>query len=668
MSQVPALYVPGSSFAALAELPILTNGLPGPQLDGEFTRLGASVNQTIGRLSELQQDDGGLRQNTVTLASLSPEVLNVIISTGITARTWRAGAEFSPGDLVSSPIPPDLIVSGTISPDFNGPLYEFGELDGKPAFSTNGEPTAPAAGRWVTVRWGSGLGAWVASVCIDGSIDPSGPWASTGDVATPDLAATWVAFGGSLTGAFAVTAPSGGVTLGTYLCIEAHTASNDFPSDAPKWALIAAPPLAGALVVDEFTGDGSQTAFVLSVDPLTKTNTQVYVDGFYIHKDAYSLSGTTILFGIAPLNGDLIEVVSGVPTASTVVTVSDGGITPEKLAAGAVTADKIAAGAVGPDALANLSVGTSKLATGAVTPEKIAAFGITADKIGPGAVTAGKLAPSAVASGNIAPNAVTPDKIPNSSITGAKLASGPLPLNGEPTADSHAATKLYTDGKAGEAAAAAVAPVAAAKANKAGDTFTGPIVLGTAPLEIPAGTAPIFGARAFAKITPYFGGGLTSAYKVGTFIRDGAGTITVTITAHGLRTGDAIFLDFASAATDGLFSVTKLTDNTFTVPQAGGVTGSLAVTARLFRIAAGKNISSVTTSDGGADHLVCNFTLPMPSADYTLQATVGYLASAGMSVANEDATIGTQINTAGQCFIFIHGNTSPRQVNVTVFA
>ena len=666
MSQFPATYIPGSSFTALAELPILTNGLPGPQLDGEFTRMGLSVNQTIGRLGELQQDDGRLRQSSVNLASLNAEVLAILAAGGVTPRVLTEGEQYSPGDLISNPWD-SLTITGSFSPDLPESL-PFRGLDDNgfiffsdaPAFIEDQDFTRVyrIGDRWRIHRWQSGASG------------PSQGWMSAaGDEASPDIAVSWEpdpdtnieVTGEPIIGAITRT-------LGTYLCISQHNTYGGFAFNAPRWALIAAPPQAGILTTDEFTGTGAQTAFVLSVTPITKDNTQVFIDGLYVHKDAYTLSGTTVLFGIAPLNGELIEVISGTPTASTVVTVTDGSITAAKLAANAVTAAAIAAGAVGVDELANLSVTTSKLAAESVTAEKLANFSISPDKLAPNSVTAGKIAAGAVASASLAPNSVTADKIPNSSIPGSKLATGPLALNGEPTAAAHAATKLYVDGAALSAAAAAAAPVSAAKANKAGDTFTGPLVLGTAPLEIPAGTAPVFGARAFAKITPYYSGGLTSAYKVGTFIRDGAGTITVTITAHGLRTGDAIFLDFASGATDGLFSATRLTDNTFTVPQAGGVTASLAVTARLFRIASGKNISSVTTSDGGADHLVCNFTVPMPSADYTTQATVGYLLSAGMSVANEDANLGTQMNTAGQCFIAIHGNTSPRQVNVTAFA
>ena len=62
---------------------------------------------------------------------------------------------------------------------------------------------------------------------------------------------------------------------------------------------------------DEFTGDGSTTAFTLTVDPNHEDNTMVYINGVYQEKATYSVSGTTLTFSTAPANGVSIEVVSG---------------------------------------------------------------------------------------------------------------------------------------------------------------------------------------------------------------------------------------------------------------------------------------------------------------------------------------------------------------------
>jgi hypothetical protein len=81
-----------------------------------------------------------------------------------------------------------------------------------------------------------------------------------------------------------------------------------------------------------------------------------------------------------------------------------------------------------------------------------------------------------------------------------------------------------------------------------------------------------------------------------TYARTG-NVVTVTKSAHGLQTGDSIGLSFAAAsgtaATDGNYIVTKLTDNTFTVTDINsGTVAALTACAyasrwiMTFRIAA----------------------------------------------------------------------------------
>ncbi len=74
--------------------------------------------------------------------------------------------------------------------------------------------------------------------------------------------------------------------------------------------------------------------------------------------------------------------------------------------------------------------------------------------------------------------------------------------------------------------------------------------------------------------------------------------VTVTKNAHGLQTGDTVGLSFAAgtggAATDGNYTITKLTDNTFTVTDlnSGNITAGANCTyasrwIMTFRITAG---------------------------------------------------------------------------------
>ena len=172
--------------------------------------------------------------------------------------------------------------------------------------------------------------------------------------------------------------------------------------------------------LNEFSGNGSTTAFTLSADPGTENNTQVYIDGVYQEKGTYAVSGTTLTFSTAPPNGTSIEVMAF--SASSVGVVADGsittakladstgssdGVTTAKIATDAVTQAKIADDAVGADQLASNSVvtasivdstgssdgiTTAKIATDAVTTVKITDLNVTTAKIADNAVTLAKMA------------------------------------------------------------------------------------------------------------------------------------------------------------------------------------------------------------------------------------------------------------------------------------
>jgi len=65
----------------------------------------------------------------------------------------------------------------------------------------------------------------------------------------------------------------------------------------------------GVIARDGFTGNGSTTAFVLSMSITNENATQVYIDGVYQSKDNYTTSGSTLTFSTAPPNGASVEVV-----------------------------------------------------------------------------------------------------------------------------------------------------------------------------------------------------------------------------------------------------------------------------------------------------------------------------------------------------------------------
>ena len=71
-----------------------------------------------------------------------------------------------------------------------------------------------------------------------------------------------------------------------------------------------------------------------------------------------------------------------------------------------------------------------------------------------------------------------------------------------------------------------------------------------------------------------------TVFKTGTYARLAASTtVTVTITAHGLETGDRVFMDFTTGtAVDGVYAITKTNANVFTVTTAANTATSGDVT------------------------------------------------------------------------------------------
>ena len=86
------------------------------------------------------------------------------------------------------------------------------------------------------------------------------------------------------------------------------------PSATSSSAFVAG--LSGAIVganyvTNNATGDGSTTAFTVSVAAGSKTNIQIYIDGVYQNKASFSVSGTTVTFTEAPPLNSSIEFMIG---------------------------------------------------------------------------------------------------------------------------------------------------------------------------------------------------------------------------------------------------------------------------------------------------------------------------------------------------------------------
>ena len=206
--------------------------------------------------------------------------------------------------------------------------------------------------------------------------------------------------------------------------------------------------------------------------------------------------------------------------------------------------------------------------------------------------------------------------------------------------------------------------------------FTSPsgFKFATAPMPNPSGTAPIYGARAFAKINPYISNSRSAAFKSGTYSAAVGTVVTVTIASHGLKAFDKIRLVFTKTAGTGTvpsstttFDVVSLIDsNNFTVAFTSAATSLGTVIAEFIQIAYGKNISSASYKTSSGTFYVLNFETPMPNVNYSTIG-MGHLYPSGFSgYIMEDTSGETQLNTIYNAFVISSDNL--RFANVTIFA
>ena len=66
--------------------------------------------------------------------------------------------------------------------------------------------------------------------------------------------------------------------------------------------------VAGAALLANLTGNGSQTSFALPSAPISENSTNVYINGVYQQKNTYALVASTLTFSEAPPTTSTIEV------------------------------------------------------------------------------------------------------------------------------------------------------------------------------------------------------------------------------------------------------------------------------------------------------------------------------------------------------------------------
>jgi hypothetical protein len=101
---------------------------------------------------------------------------------------------------------------------------------------------------------------------------------------------------------------------------------------------------AADLLLNQFTGDGSDVTFTLS-GAAVENNTLVYLDGVYQSKSNYTVSNAdpaVVTFSTAPASGTAIEIMVAAIAVTNIGTPADNTVTTAKIVNNAVTAAKIA--------------------------------------------------------------------------------------------------------------------------------------------------------------------------------------------------------------------------------------------------------------------------------------------------------------------------------------
>jgi hypothetical protein len=147
-------------------------------------------------------------------------------------------------------------------------------------------------------------------------------------------------------------------------------------------------------------------------------------------------------------------------------------------------------------------------------------------------------------------------------------------------------------------------------------------------MDVPTGTAPIFGVRAWVNFQ-----GTVTANISGTAVRlSGSTTATITITNHGLLTGHRVYIDFGATIADSSYTITKVDNNTFTIVTGASTAATTTATVVLVVIRAGGNVSCVSRLSTGV--FLINFTAAMPNAFYAGVCSAGNIGAPRFSALN----------------------------------
>jgi len=140
-------------------------------------------------------------------------------------------------------------------------------------------------------------------------------------------------------------------------------------------------------------------------------------------------------------------------------------------------------------------------------------------------------------------------------------------------------------------------------------TSTGALTVGTAKMDVPSGSAPIFGARAWVS----FDATVLNNISGNAVRAAGSTTVTITIPNHGLLTGHKVFIDFTATIVDGAYEITKVSDDVFTIVTTASTAATTAATVFRLTIRSSGNVACVSKLSNG--NFTINFVTFMQSSN-----------------------------------------------------
>ncbi len=141
-----------------------------------------------------------------------------------------------------------------------------------------------------------------------GNLGTGGLITATGNITGGNFSTTGLTSAGTLS-------VSGTSDLGAVGNVRITGGTNGYVLSTDGTGNLAWSSITTSIVVDEFTGDGSNTSYTLSVSPASENYTIVGVAGTLQPKISYSVSGNVLTFSSAPPSGSPIEVTTFTSTA-----------------------------------------------------------------------------------------------------------------------------------------------------------------------------------------------------------------------------------------------------------------------------------------------------------------------------------------------------------------